>query len=116
MVEGIKETLDFIEKNRFNEIPQRKALKMGEYTFSILTGSHWESATLGTVEMAILKNGFFVFDSGVFENGDSSIIHYMEFEDFKNFCKELSRKNVDYEKLFLKYKKKAEQDQEELSM
>jgi hypothetical protein len=41
---------------------------------SILTGSHYESASLGTLEIALMKNNVFIFGS---EDTDESIIHYI---------------------------------------
>lgn len=63
--------------------------------FSILTGSHYNSAELGTVEVALMYKEHFVFGDethepeeeikttfGVRECSDDSIIHYLTFDDF----------------------------------
>ena len=64
--------------------------------FSILTGSHFDSAKLGTVEVALMYKEHFVFGDETQEAeeeikatfgdrkcSDDSIIHYLTFEDFK---------------------------------
>lgn len=63
--------------------------------FSILTGSHFDSAKLGTVEVALMYKEHFVFGDetqepeeeikvtfGDRECCDDSIIHHLTFEDF----------------------------------
>lgn len=63
--------------------------------FSILTGSHFNSAELGTVEVALMYKEHFVFGDETCEPeeeikvtfgdkkcSDDSIIHYLTFDDF----------------------------------
>lgn len=47
---------------------------------SIVTASHFNSASLGTVEVALLVNEQFAMGE---ENSDDSIIHYLNFDKFK---------------------------------
>lgn len=63
--------------------------------FSILTGSHFDSAELGTVEVALMYKERFIFGDktcepeeeikatfGSRECSDNSIIHHLTFDDF----------------------------------
>ena len=101
-MEKYKQLIDKIDFYRHRDIFKRFTIEKEEYCFSILTGSHMESAKLGTIEMAILKNNEFVFNE---DTTDESIIHYMSFEIFKKFVNELvNTKKENLEKLFLKYK------------
>ena len=105
MKEKYQELLKEIDSARHIDELKRFAIDIEEYRFSILTGSHWESSTLGTVEMAILKNRWFVD----FDESDNSIINYMNYESFKRFVAELENtKKEDLEKLFQKYKEENE--------
>lgn len=105
MNEKYQELLKEINSARHIDELKRFAIDIEEYRFSILTGSHWESSTLGTVEMAILKNRWFVD----FDDSDNSIIHYMNYESLKRFVVELENtKKEDLEKLFQKYKEENE--------
>lgn len=105
MNEKYQELLKEIDSARHIDVFKRFAIDIEEYRFSILTGSHWESSTLGTVEMAILKNRWFVD----FDDSDNSIIHYMNYESLKRFVAELENtKKEDLEKLFQKYKEENE--------
>lgn len=66
-----------------------------EVRFSIITGSHYDSARLGTVEVALMYREHFVFGDedndpedeireifGGKKGSDASIIHYLDFDDF----------------------------------
>lgn len=81
-----------------------KELKDG-YSLSILTGSHDDSVELQTVEVALLKNGGFVF--GV-EDTDESIIHHMSWSSFLDFLGDMSTALQDeedvIEKIFKHYR------------
>lgn len=59
----------------------RVELKDG-YLLSILTGSHFNSAELQTVEVALMHNNEFVFGE---DDSDESIIHYMTWNLFLDF-------------------------------
>ena len=63
--------------------------------FSILTGSHFDSAKLGTVEVALMYKGHFIFGDddhqpeedvkaifGSAKDSDASIIAYLDYKDF----------------------------------
>lgn len=63
--------------------------------FSILTGSHFDSAKLGTVEVALMYKEHFIFGDddhqpeddvkaifGSSKESDASIIAYLDYEDF----------------------------------
>lgn len=63
--------------------------------FSILTGSHFDSAKLGTVEVALMYKEHFIFGDddhqpeedvefifGKSKDSDASIISYLDYEDF----------------------------------
>ena len=63
--------------------------------FSILTGSHFDSAKLGTVEVALMYKEHFIFGDdthqpeedvesifGSAKDSDASIIAYLDYEDF----------------------------------
>ena len=105
MNEKYQELLKEIDSARHIDVFKRFAIDIEEYRFSILTGSLWGSSTLGTVEMAILKNRWFVD----FDDSDNSIIHYMNYESLKRFVAELENtKKEDLEKLFQKYKEENE--------
>lgn len=65
-----------------------------EVRFSIVTGSHCDSAELGTVEVALMYREHFVFGDedhdpedeirevfGEKKGSDASIIHYLDFDD-----------------------------------
>lgn len=105
MNEKYQELLKEINSARHIDLLKRFAIEIEEYRFSILTGSHLESSTLGTVEMAIFKNRCFL-DS---DDSDNSIIHYMNYESLKRFVAELENtKKEDLEKLFQKYKEENE--------
>ena len=81
-----------------------KELKDG-YSLSILTGSHCDSAELQTVEVALLKDGEFVFGE---EDSDESIIHYMDWSTFLDFLGDMSTALQDeedvIEKIFKHYR------------
>lgn len=105
MNEEYQELLKEIDSARHIDTLKRFVIDIEEYCFSILTASRWESSTLGTVEMAILKNRWFVD----FDDSDNSIIHYMNYESLKRFVAELENtKKEDLEKLFQKYKEENE--------
>lgn len=106
------ELLKKINFTRYRDIFRRFTIEKDNYCFSILTGSHCNSAELGTIEMAILKDGEFVdFEDTTEITTDNAIIHYMSFEDFEKFINELEKtKTEDLEKLFLKYKEEQEDE------
>lgn len=73
------------------------------YSLSILTNSQVESAELGTIEVALLKNGeLFVNDNDT----NDSIIHYMEFDEFKKMVDNIENDVEKIEDIFLEYKRK----------
>ena len=75
-----------------------------KYRLSILTGSHPESSTIETLEIALLKDGRFAFD-----DSDDSIIHYMS-RDLANLMIEEMREvssGEDIEEIFKVYQDKA---------
>ena len=73
------------------------------YSLSILTNSQVESAELGTIEVALLKNGeLFVNDNDT----NDSIIHYMEFDKFKKMVDNIENDVEKIEDIFLEYKRK----------
>lgn len=73
------------------------------YSLSILTNSQVESAELGTIEVALLKNGeLFVNDNDT----NDSIIHYMEFDEFKHMVDNIENDVEKIEDIFLEYKRK----------
>ena len=100
------ELLEIINFARHRDIFRRFTIEKDNYCFSILTGSHYNSAELGTIEMAILKDGEFVdFEDATEITTDNAIIHYMSFENFVKFINELENtKTEKLEELFLKYK------------
>lgn len=59
----------------------RVELKDG-YLLSILTGSHFSSAELQTVEVALMYNDTFAYGD---DDSDLSIIHYMSWSLFLDF-------------------------------
>ena len=80
---NIEETLKNIKSTLHVEYLNRYKVNLKDgYKLSILTGSHLESAKLGTIEMALIKDGEFIYG---FENSDASIIHYMDYETFVQF-------------------------------
>ena len=75
------------------------------YSLSILTNSQVESAELGTIEVALLKNGeLFVNDNDT----NDSIIHYMEFDEFKKMVDNIENDVEKIEDIFLEYKRKSD--------
>lgn len=56
------------------------------YELSVVTGSHFNSTKLGTVEVALIKDNEFVYGP---INSDKSIIHYMDWETFNQFIKNM---------------------------
>lgn len=73
------------------------------YSLSILTNSQVESAELGTIEVALLKNGeLFVNDNDT----NDSIIHYMEFDEFKKMVDNIENDVEKIEDIFWEYKRK----------
>lgn len=74
-----------------------------KYELSILTNSHCESVELGTIEVALIKNGaFFMGDNDT----NDSIIHYMEFDDFKHMVDKIENDVEKIEDIFSEYKRK----------
>lgn len=79
--------------------PQKK------HALSILTNSHIESIELGTIEVALIKNGaFFMGDNDT----NNSIIHYMEFDEFKHMVDNIENDVEKIEDIFLEYKRKSD--------
>ena len=60
------------------------------YLLSILTGSHFNSAKLQTVEVALKHNNDFVFGD---DDSDASIIHYMTWSLFLDFIGDMNSIN-----------------------
>lgn len=98
MIETIKEI------NTVNEdFPQRYGVDLkDDYALSILTGSHIESAELGTLEIALMcKQNHFAF--GV-DEPDDSIIHYIKPDKAEEMLREMRASSSDsYKDIFKKY-------------
>lgn len=75
----LKEMISTLYTEEFHRY--RINLKDG-YELSVLTGSHFNSAALGTVEIALIKDNEFIYGP---VNSDNSIIHYMSWETFNEF-------------------------------
>ena len=104
--DAIKATLGIDDFNRYT-----KDLKDG-YRLSILTGSHCDSYKYKTVEVALLKDGEFVFGD---EDTDESIIHYMSWALFLDFIGDMSswnegRADKSIEDIFKYYQDYAERN------
>jgi hypothetical protein len=95
----VEVVLQHVHDDDFNKV----TLEIGEYTLSILTGSHADSAKLGTIEIALLKNGKFYKG----DDSDDSIINYLPFHVFPTFmyCVSLAKCNESLEYVFETYKK-----------
>ena len=108
---NIKETLKKIKSTLNIEYLNRYKVNLKDgYKLSILTGSHFNSATLGTVEIALIKDNEFVYG---FEDSDKSIIHYMNYEAFVQFMQYIQTAYEDnlskyYLIIFNIYKKEEE--------
>lgn len=91
----------FLKKAVFiNKITFLSVILEGGYQLSILTASHFNSAKLGTIEVALMRSGKFAFD-----NSDDSIINYMPYSLWLDFIGDIQQANHnDYEKIFKKYK------------
>lgn len=84
-MENLEKTLRYILTTLYVEDVHRYRIKLTDgYKLSILTGSHFNSASLGTVEVALIKDNEFVYGP---VNSDRSIIHYMDWETFNEFIK-----------------------------
>lgn len=96
----VEVTLQRVHEDNFSRV----ILELGEYSLSILTGSHDNSAELGTIEIGLSKNG--VFYKGL-DNSNDSIIHYLPFHVFPTFmyCVSLAKCNESLEYVFETYKK-----------
>lgn len=57
------------------------------YSLSCLTGSHFNSAELQTVEVALMHNDTFAFGD---DDSDFSIIHYMSWALFLDFIGDMN--------------------------
>lgn len=92
----------FLRKAVFiDKIARFAILLEGGYQLSILTGSHFYSAELGTIEVALMRNGKFAF--GV--ESDDSIIHYMPYSLWLDFVGDIQQvEPASYEKIFKEYK------------
>jgi hypothetical protein len=96
----VEVVLQHVHDDDFNKV----TLEIGEYTLSILTGSHADSAKLGTIEIALLKNGsFYKF----LEDSDDSIINYLPYYTFPTFmhCVSLAECGETLEYIFETFKK-----------
>jgi hypothetical protein len=95
----VEVVLQHVHEDKFDRVP----LELGEYTLSILTGSHSDSAELGTIEIGLLKNGVFY---KCLDNSDDSIIHYLPFHVFPTFIYfvSLAECSETLEGIFEKYK------------
>lgn len=76
-----------------------------KYRLSILTGSHAESSTLETLEIALLKDGEF------FDGTENSIIHYIPREMAHIMINEIKEvdSDEDIEEIFKVYQDKADE-------
>jgi hypothetical protein len=75
------------------------------YSLSILTGSLMNSPKLGTIEVALMKNGEFFSQLNGEPNYDQSCIGYISYSHFVDMLNKLSRVNSSYyELIFNKYK------------
>lgn len=89
----LREILFTLHKN-FN----RYRIKLTDgYELSVVTGSHFNSTKLGTVEVALIKDEEFVYGP---IHSDKSIIHYMDWETFNQFIKHIK---TAYEEELSKY-------------
>ena len=75
IAEAVLTTIGSDEPNFYDVL-----LKDG-YRLSILTGSHYDSSKLKTVEVALMDQKGFAFDG----HSDNSIINYLKFEIFLDF-------------------------------
>ncbi len=85
----------------YSEVPIHYFIDINKkYKLSILTGSHYNSANLGTLEIALMKNGRFAFD-----NDDNSIIHYIYPDLAEKMLNEMNMvlNNEDIEEIFKVY-------------
>ena len=79
------------------------------YILSCLTGSHYNSHELKTVEVALMKNGSFAIKS---MDSDDSIIHYISWALFLDFIGDMSsikegKSDKTFEQVFKQYQKWA---------
>lgn len=88
------------------DFPQRYGADLKDgYMLSILTGSHFNSAELGTLEIALLENNYFAFGG---ENSDKSIIHYIEPDKADEMLAEMKQASSDsYKDIFKKYREES---------
>ena len=91
----------FLQKGVFiNKIAFLSVVLEEGYQLNILTASHFNSAKLGTIEVALMRNGKFAFD-----NSNDSIIDYMPYNLWLNFIGDIQQaKPESYERIFKKYK------------
>lgn len=84
-MENLERTLRYILTTLYVEEFHRYKIELKDgYILSVLTGSHFNSAELGTVEVALIKDNEFVYGP---IDSDKSIIHYMSWKTFKEFIK-----------------------------
>ena len=75
------------------------------YSLSILTGSLRDSSIIGTIEVALMKDGEFFSQLNGEPNYDQSCIRYMSYSHFVDMLNKLSRVDSSYyELIFNKYK------------
>lgn len=105
-----KQFMDLLDLNRkkrseFSDKFLIADIGLENYALSIITNSHIESVELGTIEVALIKNGaFFMGDNDT----NDSIIHYMEFDDFKHMVDNIEDDVEKIEDIFLEYKRKSD--------
>jgi hypothetical protein len=81
----------FVDKIAFLSINLKKG-----YQLSILTASHFDSAKLGTIEVALMRNGFAF---------DEAIIDHMPYSLWLDFIGDIQQAKPDeYEQIFKEYK------------
>lgn len=95
---NFKEINDFLKSIIFiDDITFLKLALAGGYSLSIVTASHYDSAELGTVEVALLKNGKL--------KSEDFIIHYMPYSLWLDFVGDIQQAQPDeYERIFKEYK------------
>lgn len=91
----------FLKKAVFiNKIAFLSVMLEEGYQLNILTASHFVSAKLGTIEVALMRNGRFAFD-----NSENSIIDYMPYSLWLDFIGDIQQaKPENYERIFKEYK------------
>ena len=99
---------DRVEVSDVRSIPTRNSdlfnsyvLRLdGGYALSIVTGSHPNSAELGTFEIALMRNGLFAFGD---EDTDASIIPHVDLEEAILMAAQMRRHPQEIESIFLRH-------------